>query len=100
MHRREFIAIVGGVAAALPLATRAPAARVPVIGVLLTGNPEPNIFLKGFQEALWEAGYVDGQNIRLEVRSAEGKSSLLSEKAAELAGLKVEIIVASLTPAI
>ncbi|MGB8398777.1 ABC transporter substrate-binding protein [Bradyrhizobium sp.] len=73
---------------------------MPTIGVLLTGNPDPEIFLKGFREALREAGYADGQNIRLEVRSAEGNSSLLPEKAAELVGLKVDIIVASLTPAI
>ena len=99
MKRREFIALIGG-AAAWPLAVRAQTAKVPTIGVLLTGNPDPEIFLKGFRGALRDVGYTDGQNIRLEVRSAEGKSILLAKKAAELVGLKVDIIVAALTPAI
>ena len=99
MKRREFIALIGG-AAACPLAVRAQTAKVPTIGVLLTGNPDPEIFLKGFRGALRDVGYTDGQNIRLEVRSAEGKSILLPKKAAELVGLKVDIIVAALTPAI
>ena len=73
---------------------------MPTIGVLLTGNPDPEVFLNDFRNALREVGYADGQNIRLEVRSAEGKSILLPEKAAELVRLKVDIIVASLTPAI
>ncbi|WP_164938023.1 ABC transporter substrate-binding protein [Bradyrhizobium guangxiense] len=73
---------------------------MPVIGILLTGNPDPAIFLGGFGQALREAGYVDRLNIRLEVRSAGGNSGLLTERAAELVELKVDIIVASLTPAI
>ena len=99
MKRREFIALIGG-AAACPLAVHAQTAKVPTIGVLLTGNPDPEIFLKGFRGALRDVGYTDGLNIRLEVRSAEGKSILLPKKAAELVGLKVDIIVAALTPAI
>ena len=72
---------------------------MPVLGILLTGNPDPDVFLKGFRAQLAEAGYVDGQNIRLEVRIAEGKAALLPERARELVRLKVDIIVASLTPA-
>jgi putative ABC transport system substrate-binding protein len=79
---------------------RAQQGKLPTVGVLLTGNPDPEIFLKGFREALKEFGYVEGQNIRLEPRSAEGRSALLPEKAAELVRLKVDIIVAALTPAI
>ena len=99
MKRREFIMLLCGAAAGWPLRARAQQARMPTIGVLLTGNPDPEIFLKGFREALREAGYIDGQNIRLEVRSADGRAALLPERAAELVRLKVDLIVTSLTPA-
>jgi putative ABC transport system substrate-binding protein len=99
MHRRKFIAVFGVVTAWWSLA-RAQPTKVPRVGILLTGNPEPDVFLREFRDALREIGYTDGQNIQLEVRSAEGNSGLLREKAAELVGLKVDIIVASLTPAI
>jgi putative tryptophan/tyrosine transport system substrate-binding protein len=97
MKRRAFIMLLAN-AAGWPLAARAQPAKMPVIGILLTGNPEPDIFLKGFREALWETGYVVGENIRLEVRSAEGKIAALPERAAELVRLKVDVIVTSLTP--
>jgi putative tryptophan/tyrosine transport system substrate-binding protein len=100
MQWREFITLGCGAAIMYPLAVHAQTAKVPIIGVLLTGNPEPEIFLRAFRGALRELGYTDGQNIRLEVRSAEGNSILLPSKAAELVGLKVDIIVAALTPAI
>jgi hypothetical protein len=92
VKRREFITWACGAAITWPPAVRAQTAKVPTIGVLLTGNPDPEIFLKGFRDALRNVGYTDGQNIRLEVRSAEGKSILLPQKAAELVGLKVDII--------
>lgn len=86
MRRREFIALLGGsVAAGWPLAARAQQARVPTIGALLTSNPPPEVFLKGFREGLREAGYVEGRNIWLEIRSAEGRASLLPERASALA---------------
>ena len=100
MQRRDFITLLSAATIICPLAVRAQTAKVPTIGVLLTGNPDPEIFLRGFRGALRDVGYTDGQNIRLEVRSAEGKSILLAKKAAELVGLKVDIIVAALTPAI
>jgi ABC-type uncharacterized transport system substrate-binding protein len=104
MRRREFVGLLGGAAAVLsslwPLATGAQPTKVPTIGILLTGNPEPEVFLKDFRDALGELGYIDGQNVRLEARSAEGNSKLLPEKAADLVRLKVDVIVASLTPAI
>jgi putative ABC transport system substrate-binding protein len=103
MRRREFVGLLGGVATLSsfwPLAAGAQPTKVPTIGILLTGNPEPEVFLKVFRDALGELGYTDGQNVQLEVRSAEGNSSLLPEKAADLVRLKVDIIVASLTPAI
>src|SRR3954467_13118993 len=101
MSRREFITLLAGVAVLWPHAIGAqPAGKLPTIGVLLTGNPDPEVFLNGFRNALREIGYADGQNIRLEVRSAEGKSILLAQKASELVSLNVDVIVSSLTPAI
>jgi putative ABC transport system substrate-binding protein len=97
MKRREFV-LLGGAAALWPRVAFAQAGKVPVIGILLSGNPDPAIFVKGFREALAEAGYVEGHNFRLEVRSAEGKTGLLAERAAELVHLKVDVIVTSLTP--
>jgi putative ABC transport system substrate-binding protein len=96
MRRREFILALGG-AAVWPLAARGQAAKVPTIGVLVLGSPPPEAFLKALRSGLWEVGYSDDR-IRLEVRSAEGKASLLPEKAAELVGLKVDVIVAYQTP--
>ena len=94
--RREFIALLGG-AAAWPLAARAQQHAMPRIGILLLGGPEP---MGPFREALHELGYVEGRNVEIEVRSAQGQASRLPELAAELVGRKVDIIVASLTPAI
>lgn len=97
MKRRQFVRL-GGAAALWPLAAFSQAGKVPFIGVLLTGNPDPKIFMTGFRQALAEAGYVEGQNVRLEVRSAEGKTELLADRAAELVRLKVDVIVTLLTP--
>jgi putative ABC transport system substrate-binding protein len=54
--------------------------------------------MRGFRDALRDVGYIEGQNVRLEVRSADGKTSVLQERAAELVLLKVDVIVTSLTP--
>lgn len=97
MRRRRFIAGLVS-AATLPRAALAQQARVPTIGVLLTGSEDPEVFLKGFRESLKELGYVEGQTIRLEVRTGEGKASLLPERAAELVRLRVDLIVTSQTP--
>jgi putative ABC transport system substrate-binding protein len=98
MTRRRFLGVAAGAAASWPLRAHAQQPRLPVIGVLLpAGNPEPEAFLKGLREGLNEYGYVEGQNIRLELRSAE--ASLLPARAAELVRLKVDVIVTSLTPA-
>jgi putative ABC transport system substrate-binding protein len=96
MKRRQFVMLLGA-AAVWPLAGHSQP-KMPVVGILLTGNPDPNVFLKGFREALAEAGYIEGRNILLEVRSAEGKTALLPERAKELVRLKVDVIVTSLTP--
>ena len=96
MKRREFIALLGG-AAAWPLVARAQQAKLPTIGVLVTGNPNLEQFLQGFREGLRQTGLIEGRNVRLELRPAAGMGSL-ADKAAELVRLKVDIIVTSLTP--
>src|SRR5262249_29086076 len=82
--RREFITLLGGAAAAWPVGARAQQRTVPTIGVLVLGNPDPEPFLKMFREGLQQLGYIEGQNIRLEFRSAGGKESLLADVAGEL----------------
>jgi putative ABC transport system substrate-binding protein len=96
MRRREFIALFGGAAAGWPLVTRAQQ-RVPRIGILLVSGPE---FMGPYREALRDLGYVEGRTIQFEVRSAEGNADRLPGLAAELVRSKVDIIVASVTPAV
>jgi putative ABC transport system substrate-binding protein len=98
MRRRDVITILGGMAMTWPLAARAQQTRPARLGVLLVGNREP--FSRLFSEGLRDLGYTDGQNIKIEFRSAEGKLSRLPELAAEFVRLKVDIIVASETPAV
>jgi putative ABC transport system substrate-binding protein len=95
MRRREFITLLGG-AAAWSSAARAQQARVYTIGVLTLPNPEP--LLEALREGLRDAGYVEGRNLRLEIRSAAGRPDLQLEKAAELVRLKVDLIVTFFTP--
>ncbi len=99
MRRREFFGVLSG-AASWPLSARAQQAKVPTIGILLTGSEDPEIFLKGFRESLKELGYIEGQSIRLVVRTGEGRASLLPERAAELVRLQVDLIVTSQTPTV
>jgi putative tryptophan/tyrosine transport system substrate-binding protein len=81
-----------------PLAARAQLSKPPRIGVLVPSNPEP--FWTEFRAGLREHGYIEGQNITFEFRSADGKPNLLRALADELVRLKVDIIVASQTPAV
>jgi putative tryptophan/tyrosine transport system substrate-binding protein len=97
MIRREFITLIGGAAAAWPLAAWAQQGeRVRRIGLLLVAGPEP---LGPFREALGDLGYVEGKNIQIEVRSAQGQDRRLPELAAELVRSRVDVIVAVQTPA-
>ena len=97
MNRRAFISLFGA-AATWPLAARAQQARVYTIGVLTLTGPNPEPLLKALREGLRDAGYVEGRNLRLEIRSAAGKPDLQLEKAAELVRLKVDLIVTFFTP--
>jgi putative tryptophan/tyrosine transport system substrate-binding protein len=98
--RREFITLLGGAAAAWPLAARGQQpSRVPRVGFLFYGARELSIEVDAFRQGLRELGYVEGQNIIVEYRFAEGKVGKLPELAAELVRLKVEAIVTPTTPA-
>jgi putative ABC transport system substrate-binding protein len=97
LERREFIALLGG-AAAWPLGARAQQSKVARIGALYIGTADAESFKKEIQEGLRELGYVGGQNIAFEFRSAEGKLDRLPELAAELVRLKVDVIVALYVP--
>src|SRR5437588_1910083 len=95
--RREFITLLGGATAAWPLAARAQQGeRVRHVGVLLVSGPE---LLGPFREALGDVGYVEGKNIQIEVRSAQGQDTRLPELAAELVRSRVDVIIAVQTPA-
>lgn len=98
MRRRDVITLLGSAAIAWPLAARGQQPRMPTIGILLVGNLEP--FWSQFRDGLRDFGYIDGQNIRIEFRSGEGKLHILPDLAADLVRLKVDLIVASETPAV
>jgi putative ABC transport system substrate-binding protein len=98
-RRREFVTLLVGAAAAWPLAARAQQSKVARIGALYIGLADSESFKKELQEGLRELGYVEGQNIAFEFRSAEGKLERLPELAAELVRLKADVIVALYVPA-
>jgi len=98
MRRREFIALVGGAIAAMPVAASAQRSEIAVVGVLSPEWPKTGN-VDGLIEGLRGLGYVEGRNIRFEYRWAEGKYDRLSELAADLIRLKVDVIVAFVTKA-
>ena len=98
MRRREFITLLAGATATWPLTARAQQTKVPKVGVLVAGKPDPGPFWKLFREGLRDLGYIEGQTILFEFRSAEGNAGLLPELAADLVRLKVDIIVTWQTP--
>ena len=98
MRRREFIAMLGGAAAAWPLAARGQQSKMARIGALYIGIADAESFKTNLREGMRELGYVEGQNIAFEFRSAEEKLDRLPELAAELVRLKVDVIVTLYTP--
>jgi putative tryptophan/tyrosine transport system substrate-binding protein len=92
MHRRQFIALVGGAATA-PIASHAQqAAKMPRLGVLLYSTPQEDPQARTIQQGLRELGYVDGKNISIEYRFAEGKPERLPDLAADLVRLKPDVL--------
>ncbi len=100
LKRREFITLLGSAAALWPLTARAQQA-VPVVGVL--SAEWPNLIsdrLRAFHDGLRETGYVEGRNLAIEYRWAEGRNDRLPALAAELVRRQVTVIVATSTPAV
>jgi putative tryptophan/tyrosine transport system substrate-binding protein len=97
VKRREFLGLIGGAAAARPLAAAAQQpAKLPTIGFLYSGlQQESAAYLAAFRAGLKETGYVEGNNVAIELRWGEGHSENLPAMAADLAGRNVAVICAN-----
>jgi putative ABC transport system substrate-binding protein len=100
VKRREFITLLSGAATAWPLAARGQQQTMPVIGFL--GGADPigyGVLIEALRSGLRDHGYIEGQNVRIEYRWAEGNYERLPGLAADLLRRKVDIIITQGTPA-
>src|SRR5262245_55299901 len=96
MKRREFISLIGGVAAAWPFVVRAQQSTRPVIGFLSARSPDDTgPVLQAFLKGLGEAGFFDGQNVTIEYSWARGEYRRLPAFAAEFVQRRVNVLVAT-----
>ena len=99
MRRRDFVILLAGAMGGRPSAVRAQQKAMPVIGLLSPfTRADTALWHQAFQQGLRDLGWVEGANVKIEYRYADGRSERLPELAAELIKLKVDLIVVAVTP--
>src|SRR5262249_31868564 len=100
MKRREFITLLGAGAATWPLAARAQQVKLPIIGFLGANTPAAQLqWTAAFVQRLRELGWIEGRNVAIEYRWAEGRTERYTEIAKEFVRLNVDVIFTHGTPA-